>query len=419
MRILHTADWHLGASIEGVSLIEEQRRFLEWLLKLIAERQIDALVVSGDVFDLAHPPAEAQSLYYQFLARLASLKPPCAAVITAGNHDSAKRLEAPRELLDALSIRVVGALPTEANYKALLVPLRSAGGEVAAVVAAVPYVHEYRLGISPAGRSAEELAVDMRTAFGSLYGRLASMIGDRWPDVPAVAMGHLTVGSGVCADDFNQPIHQVGTIDALPATIFGAGWSYVALGHVHRAYPAGGSSVWYSGTPVAVSMTEGATPRYVRVVEFQRNALQEEDGWEGTPGGAMRQESIAVPCWRTLLAVSGTESEVLAEIRSAKWEGDLEPLLRAEILVESRDVGLEERLRNAVAALPEPRPRIVAVHQRRIAPANAPTDATPPELHQLSPDEVFAALHRARLGGEPTEELMMAFRELQGLEVAE
>ena len=95
-RVLHTADWHLGKCLATRSRAEEHARFLDFLLGVIHEHAVDALVVAGDIFDSPNPPPLAQKQYYDFLSRLRGAGA-CAAVIVAGNHDSPGHLEAPRE----------------------------------------------------------------------------------------------------------------------------------------------------------------------------------------------------------------------------------------------------------------------------------------------------------------------------------
>ncbi|TVR66466.1 MAG: exonuclease subunit SbcD [Gemmatimonadales bacterium] len=408
MKILHTADWHLGASLDSVSLLEDQRRFLDWLLEVIREEGIDALLVSGDVFDLRNPSAEAQSLYYRFLARLAALDPAPVAVITAGNHDSPSRLGAPSELLDALRIRVVGGVgPRETWARRLLVPLPDPEAP-RVVVAAVPYVHEYALGVSPVGLAPGELGRAMHDAFADLYGTLAEEAARRWPGARRMAMGHLTVGGGpVDRDDFPNEIHQVGTIDALPPSLFGEGWDYVALGHIHRPMAAGDPHCRYSGTPVAISFGEGSPARQVRLLEISG------DG----PDDGIRHRARPVPRHRSLVKLRGMEEEVLAGLGEAEFFGELEPLLRVEVTVSRWDPTLELRIREAVAALGAGGPRLLAVVQRTAGGGEDPEAHGEPvqALEDLRPDEVFRRLVRARRGGEAPDDddaLMVAFREI-------
>ena len=107
MKILHTSDWHLGHRLHEQSQMEEQSLFLDWLINYIEAHEIDVLLISGDIFDVAVPPSQAQKLYYDFLIRLHNST--CSEVIiTGGNHDAPSTLNAPRELLNALNIRLVG-----------------------------------------------------------------------------------------------------------------------------------------------------------------------------------------------------------------------------------------------------------------------------------------------------------------------
>src|ERR1035437_7880155 len=107
MKILHTSDWHLGHRLLEQSQQEQQLLFLDWLLEYIGTNNIDILLVSGDIFDVGVPSAQAQKLYYDFLTRLhrTSCK---EVIITGGNHDAPSTWNAPKELLNAFSIRVVG-----------------------------------------------------------------------------------------------------------------------------------------------------------------------------------------------------------------------------------------------------------------------------------------------------------------------
>lgn len=107
MRLLHTSDWHLGATLGGHPRDSEHQRFLAWLLETLKAQAVDVLLITGDIFDTANPPASAQRLYYDFLARCYTELPALTLVIIGGNHDSASRLDAPADLLNHLRVRVV------------------------------------------------------------------------------------------------------------------------------------------------------------------------------------------------------------------------------------------------------------------------------------------------------------------------
>lgn len=112
MRILHTADWHLGRALYQKKHYAEFEAFLDWLADPITEHAVDVLLIAGDVFDASTPSNRAQSLYYQFFNKVAQGS--CRhIVIIGGNHDSPSFLNAPKALLQALDVHVVGAMPDE------------------------------------------------------------------------------------------------------------------------------------------------------------------------------------------------------------------------------------------------------------------------------------------------------------------
>jgi DNA repair protein SbcD/Mre11 len=108
MRIIHTADWHIGQTLTGYTRDREHRAVFAELTGLVAERQPDGMIVAGDVFDHQNPSGEAQRLFYDTLLALSRAAPRMTIVVTAGNHDAAGRLEAPGALLEAIGVRVVG-----------------------------------------------------------------------------------------------------------------------------------------------------------------------------------------------------------------------------------------------------------------------------------------------------------------------
>src|SRR4051812_25377233 len=128
MRILHTSDWHLGQLLHEHARTWEHARFLAWLLAMLDEHRVDALLLAGDVYDTANPSAEAEATFFDFLARAREVRPRLDIVVIGGNHDSASRLDAPSPLLDAFRVHVVGGhAPAR-----LITPLHDADGRVAA-----------------------------------------------------------------------------------------------------------------------------------------------------------------------------------------------------------------------------------------------------------------------------------------------
>lgn len=137
MKIIATSDWHIGNMFHGNDRLPEHRHFLVWLLRQIEEQKPDALLVAGDVFDNGNPSAAAQTAYYEFLADATKACPEMTIIITAGNHDSANRLEAPRPLLSRYNIEVRGRITGDLDD--LIIPVRNKQGEEV-IVLAVPYL---------------------------------------------------------------------------------------------------------------------------------------------------------------------------------------------------------------------------------------------------------------------------------------
>ena len=143
MKFIHTADWHLGNSMHDIDRQKETEQFLAWLKERIVELGAQCLVIAGDIFDTTTPPIEARRQYFRFLASL--LETDCKnIVLIGGNHDSGALLDAPRDLLEALNIQMVGSLG-ERPVEELVKELTDASGNVVGISAAVPYVRETEL----------------------------------------------------------------------------------------------------------------------------------------------------------------------------------------------------------------------------------------------------------------------------------
>ena len=111
IRILHTADWHLGQSFFGFERAEEHQHFLDWLTVELKQNSINVLIIAGDVFDVSNPSAASQRMFYRFVSRVTTENPSLQLVIVAGNHDSAARLEAPLPLLQEMRTEIKGVVP--------------------------------------------------------------------------------------------------------------------------------------------------------------------------------------------------------------------------------------------------------------------------------------------------------------------
>src|SRR5687767_5611168 len=140
MRLLHTSDWHLGHTLKEVTREREHAAFLAWLLELCTREAPEVMVITGDVFDSATPPASAERMWFEVLAAARRIRPAMDIIAIAGNHDSPARLGAPSAVLRELGVHVIGGLPRQPggalDLDRILLPV--AGG--AGLVAAVPFL---------------------------------------------------------------------------------------------------------------------------------------------------------------------------------------------------------------------------------------------------------------------------------------
>ncbi len=303
MRLLHTSDWHLGRSLETCRRYEEFAAFLDWLKQTIVAREVEALIVAGDIFDNTAPPNRAQELYYRFLASLTGT--PCRhVVIVAGNHDSASFLDAPKEILRALNVHVVGSASTEPEDEVFV--LRSPAGIPEAVVCAVPYLRDRDIRIVEAGESIEQKGARLLQGMRDHYARVCEVAGKKRQEigeVPVVATGHLfTQGGKVVEEDGVRELY-VGTLAHASVEMFPSGIDYLALGHLHvHQKVAGREHFRYSGSPVAMGFGEADQQKLVLLVDFSGRHAQIEE--------------VMVPCFKPLIRVAGSFAEIESQLES-------------------------------------------------------------------------------------------------------
>lgn len=296
-RILHTADWHLGKMLNEQSREEEQKRFLDWLLKQVVELEVDVVLVAGDVFDTANPPQSAEALYFDFVADL-NRKSNASLVLIAGNHDSANQLEAPRRVLKALRTHVHGSVADDAADRLLFLPSAEAP-KVA--LALIPFLREKDLRLGRTGDKEVEVRREIVAGITRVYDETAKAAKATKVGCPLIATGHLTV-VGAASSDSERDIH-IGGLGAVDSSTFPEVFAYVALGHLHRPQSTEGSGrVRYAGSPIALSFSEVDDVKEVRVLDVT--------------GTGIAQSSVPIPVFRKLVQLK-TSLETLEKDLSA------------------------------------------------------------------------------------------------------
>lgn len=301
MRIVHTSDWHLGRSLYGRRCSSEFASFLEWLAAEIEHRQVDCLLVAGDIFDSATPSNTTQSLYYSFLHRVA--RGCCRhVVITGGNHDSPSLLNAPRELLSNLNVTVVGCSSEDPGDE--VVCLYDHQGKLEAVVCAVPFLRDRDVRSSEPGESIDDKARKLIEGIASHYSRVCSLAQARLEEhgekAPIIAMGHLFTAGGRIGDGEEIRDLYVGTLAHVPASIFPDCIDYLALGHLHIAQRVGKRATRrYSGSPLQLSFGDDNRNKSLTLVEI---------------GARVEVEEVEVPPFLALRTIEGDYDEILVKI---------------------------------------------------------------------------------------------------------
>ncbi|QWW20318.1 exonuclease SbcCD subunit D C-terminal domain-containing protein [Schaalia sp. 19OD2882] len=294
MRILHTADWHLGRTLHGEDLGPAHAAFLDHLVDLVSHHRVDVLVVSGDVFDRTLAPLASLRLLQGALERLC---PMTRVILTPGNHDSATRLGFGASLMRE-ELRVFSRV----DQVGIPVEVPGPGGQDGLLVYPVPWLepdlvrHELGEVGSPVARSHEAV---LRAALARITADL-QVRRSQGDARPALAMVHTFV-SGAVESDSERDI-QVGGVAAVPASLFeDTGLAYVACGHLHRPQDVKGTGtkVRYSGSPLPLSFSEAGDHKSVTLVDI-------------SPDGAVDVQVLELPVWRRLAVLEGTMEHLLS-----------------------------------------------------------------------------------------------------------
>jgi DNA repair protein SbcD/Mre11 len=269
LRILHTSDWHLGHKLTNLNRDTEQEAALDWLIQTIVEEKVDVLIVAGDIFDTYNPSVQAETMYYRFLAEL--IPTACRhVIITGGNHDSPAKLNAPKPLMDALKIHVVGHA-TQVPENEVIV-FDGLDGKPELVVAAVPFLREQYLPLVEVGQSVDDRRASIRHAVRQHFDRVGEHAASLKLDVPFICMGHLCIGGEEITEE--QSRIYLGDAQTMQASDFHPIFDYVALGHIHRAQKLNATgSVRYAGSMVQLSFSEAAQKKVVQIVDFKGGKL--------------------------------------------------------------------------------------------------------------------------------------------------
>lgn len=390
MKLIHTADWHLGNSMHDIDRLAESRQFLDWLKERIVEFGAECLVVSGDIFDTANPPLPARRMYFRFLA---SLLGTCCRniVLVGGNHDSGSLLDAPSDLLEALNIQMVGTLG-ERSVEELVKELTDADGNVVGISAAVPYVREMELRRFKPEESTEDFAqCTYRGLYSAVYDAAEVLRAGR--DIPIVATGHLYASKleGRSENDEGKDAKEhgmrdiVGNLGTIPVSVFPEGFDYVALGHIHyTTMVAKNPKVRYSGSPFVLGFDEASIPHHILCVDLQK-------------GAEPAVQKIETPQYFKFLRVSGTIEDIVMQLNQLKSAPAEKPLKVEVVFDYVPGVNINEILAPVLEGAPFD---VVSKKANRAdaLTADSFSDETLESIEVLRDEEIFKLLLMSKTG---------------------
>lgn len=375
VRLLHTADWHVGKTLKGVSRIDEQEQVLREIVRIARAQEVDAVLVAGDLYDSAAPSAPAQRLVVRTLMALAGTG--AHVVVIAGNHDHAATLDAYRPFAGAAGVTLVGAVRTAETGG--VVEFTGRSGE-RATLAVLPFLSQ-RYAVRAAELVANTPAQNTGAYDQQVRDVVGALTGGFRTDAVNLVMAHLTVLGGTFGggERAAQSIFEY----AVPAVVFPADAHYVALGHLHRRQVlAAPAPVHYSGAPLAVDFGEQDNSGVVLLVE-------------ASPTTPARVSEIPITAGRRLRTVHGAVAELAALVDTV---GD--DLLRVWVREPAR-AGLREEVTELL-----PNALEVRIHPDFAAPLQASRPAGGPG--ERSPVELFHEYLGTRAVDDPRVEALFA-----------
>ncbi|WP_318514209.1 exonuclease SbcCD subunit D C-terminal domain-containing protein [Photobacterium leiognathi] len=402
MKIIHTSDWHLGHQLHGYNREYEHQAFLDWLADELETQQADALLVAGDIFDTANPPASSWRMLYRFLAKVSKTLPNLDVVMIGGNHDSPSKLDAPHELLKAFDLHMVGGIHRlddgTLDVERMLVPISNKDQQTAAYVLAVPFLRSADLRTDNLDENDDRLIKGVEVLYGEMTQAARNLL---TPEQAMIGMGHAYMASGQLSEMSERRVLG-GNQHALPASIFADDMSYVALGHLHLAQKvAKKEHVRYSGSPIPLSMAERKYPHKILAVEF--------DGCE-----VKAIDEIAIPRSVDMLKVptkSAPLDEVLAALKALpddELPREQQPFLEVHVLLDKPQALLREKVLQALEGKSVRLAKITPHYNQR----EQQDSLQHRRLSDVSPQQVFALSWNKKFDGEPTEAMAEAFETL-------
>jgi exonuclease SbcD len=294
VKVLISADWHIGKRLHQVDLKEDLLLFFDWLIEYIETHQISYLLVSGDIFDHSNPSQEAQEVYYNFLKRIYTTG--CKAIITAGNHDSPGFLEVGKSLATLANAHVVGYYPGIDEVENIFFELKDLDGVSHAVVAAIPFIADRFARQVGEGEGAAELAEKLKLGIKKVYEETGNALSKKYPNLIRIGMGHLhAMGSLVNEEEREIMIGGEGGVPVEYLNQF----DFLGLGHIHIGNSVT-DTIRYASSPISLGFSEE---------NYNHKVIQLD-----IVDGKYEQSDIPIPKFRILKSLQGNFEQVTSKL---------------------------------------------------------------------------------------------------------
>ncbi len=374
MKILHTSDWHLGRTLYSKKERQnEHSAFLNWLLTTIKENAIDVLLIAGDVFDTASPSSSSQKMYYDFLVQVRNSE--CKnVVVVGGNHDSPSFLNAPRDILAALNVSVIGNA-TE-NIEDEIISIEDGAKNPVMIVCAVPFLRERDISRFAEKENYADRSKRINESIKKHYETIAKLAEKRKKDskknLPIVAMGHLSVVGGKRNEDDGVRETYIGNVEAISSDIFPETFDYVALGHYHIPSVIK-NHIRYCGSPIPMGFGEAGQKKCVYIIDFKDEKTI---------------ETIEIPNFQRLESIVGDKefiAERLTELRKENISVWVEIIYKGEAIFPDFSAWINEQTANTNI-------EVLKLQNRQYLNNVLTTDDTINSLEELNVFDVFDTL---------------------------
>ena len=371
MKIIHTSDWHLGQNFFNYDRSDDHESMIRQLIDLVQTEEPDALVIAGDIFDVATPNTTVQKRFAESVVKIHDARPSMTIVCISGNHDSASRHEIHQTPWEALNVQMIG----KANMTEMDENIISINGK--GWIVAVPYTNE-------------------RFLNDEFYSRLEATIKEKTAEeLPIIYVGHAAITG---CDHTGHDIMNgrfVGGIEYTGLDELGTVYDYIALGHIHKAQTFGNGRARYCGTPLPVSFDEvrSGYEHSFSIVEIEAH------------GSVPSIRTVDVECPHPLVSIPSEGhapwKDVIAELK--KFPSDIEAYIRLNVLLKEseqmpfdKDRQIEEAMAGKAAryAVTNPTRESLVSEERR---QNAMNAITVEELQKLDPITVLKG-YAERLG---------------------